>query len=158
MNSFMFFAMTFLSSVVLAQSKSAELTCRAKAKEIAVQTYADCITTSKNAQIESVRTDYQSELAALKAKYDKKLKDISGDNTAAPQKKSKAKLNVTPAPVPVKGIAKQLPKKEMSTSEPSVVQEMNTETAVVTMKPESEESLESEVQDSDSQIVEMPVE
>lgn len=156
MNSFFFFAMTFLSSAAIAQS-SAELTCRTKAKEIAVQTYADCITTTKNAQIESVRSDYQSELAALKAKYDKKLKDISGDKQAAPQKRTEAKLTPSPAPVPVKGIAKELPKKQSSQGLGNV-QEINTETAVVPMKAANESSLEQEAADSDVEVVDMPVE
>lgn len=156
MNSFPFFALTFLTSISIAQT-SAELTCKAKAKEVAVQTYADCITTSKNAQIESVRSQYQEELAALKAKYDTKLKTISGD-TAAPQKKSKAAtLNASPAPIPVKGIAKQLPQKASSGTAGNI-QNQTDETAVISLRNEGDSSFESEASNNAIEVIDMPVE
>lgn len=156
MNSIYFFIVTFIASVAISQT-STELTCRAKAKEVAVQTYSDCVVTTKNSQIDSVRADYQAEVAALKAKYDSKLKKISG-NSVAPQKKSQAStLNVSATPIPVKGIAKELPKKSGSASNFNT-QDVSEEKAVIPMQNYKAETSDFESNSSDMEVVDMPVE
>ncbi|MGZ3772231.1 MAG: hypothetical protein ACXVCY_00055 [Pseudobdellovibrionaceae bacterium] len=72
-----FFATTLFTANAFTQT-SAELTCRAQAKELAMQTYSNCITQARNHQIEEVRKNYQKELSNLKVKYDNELKKIGG--------------------------------------------------------------------------------
>lgn len=61
----------------LAQGSSAELTCRAQAKEMAMQTYSNCMTTARNQQVEDIRKNYKKELQAVKQKYEGELKKLS---------------------------------------------------------------------------------
>lgn len=63
--------------VVMAQSPSAELTCRAQAKEVALQAYSNCMTTARNQQVDDIRKNYKKELQAVKAKYEGELKKLS---------------------------------------------------------------------------------
>ncbi len=51
--------------------------CKAKAKEIAAETYKGCIVENKQAQIERIRKEYQTKLAQLKNQYNSELKQIS---------------------------------------------------------------------------------
>lgn len=123
LNNTAFFALTFFAISTQAQS-SYELTCRAKAKEIATQTYSSCITESRNAQVDRIRKEYQKQLADLKAKYDKELKSMSGKNTPAVKSAS--------TPQAAKGIAKTLPtRKEAKNPAPSV-HELQEEKTVIT--------------------------
>ena len=86
-----FFVTTLFANFALGQTNAAEVTCRAQAKEMALQSYSSCITQARNQQVEQIRSDYQKELAALKAKYDKELKGLSK------QKEAKAANGVTGA-------------------------------------------------------------
>lgn len=101
-----FFTTILFSANSFSQS-SAEVMCRAQAKESAVQTYSNCITQARNTKVEEIRKSYQKELTQLKAKYDQELKQLGAS------KKTKKSLATTPvtAPTPVKGIAKELPSK-----------------------------------------------
>lgn len=65
-----------------AQSSSSELTCRNKAKEIAAETYKNCMTEQRQSQIEKIRKDYKNELSQLKSRYDKELKKISSGKSS----------------------------------------------------------------------------
>lgn len=73
---------TLTSSLVLLFSQwsygqaAIELTCKAKAKEIALQTYDTCVTEKKQAQIEQIRMEYQDKLNELKKQYDNELKKM----------------------------------------------------------------------------------
>ena len=60
-----------------------ELTCRNKAKEIAAETYKNCVTENRQSQIEQIRSDYKEKLATLKSHYDGELKKIGGKSTAS---------------------------------------------------------------------------
>ena len=142
---------------------SAELTCRAQAKEVAVQTYSNCITEARNSQVEQIRSDYQKELAAVKNKYDKELKKLSG---AAGKKSAKSKTPTAKevraaSPKASKGVATQLPARN-ATVDATPIQNASEGTPVVTMmgsEVQSDSSLEKEAAEADQiEIVEMPVE
>jgi hypothetical protein len=109
------------------QQSSMELTCRAKAKEVAAETYSNCVTEARNTQIDQIRKDYQKQLTDLKAKYDRELKKIGGKSLtnapapAAPRSTPPvaSTLSTGAPPKPTKGIAKTLPtRKEMKPSTP----------------------------------------
>lgn len=128
------------------QQSSMELTCRAKAKEIAAQTYSGCVTDARNTQIDQIRKDYQKQLTELKAKYDAELKKVGGKTASAPsatraQKSTPVASSVSTgaAPKPTKGIAKTLPtRKEMKPAAPAI-QEVKEATVVATPDSTSSE-------------------
>ncbi len=137
MKSVLFSLITLTGLIAQAQS-SAELTCKAQAKEIAVQTYSNCITEARNGQIDQIRKSYKEELSALKAKYDaelKRLNDAGGGATVSTKtKKGKATVSVqevqsTAAPRATKGIAKQLPTRS-ATREAAPIQSVTSSSAV----------------------------
>lgn len=136
LNNFAFSILTLFAVTAHAQQQSSmELTCRAKAKEIAAQTYSGCVTDARNTQIEQIRKDYQKQLADLKVKYDRELKKIGGKGlNAAPAAKSTpvaSAVSTGAAPKPTKGIAKTLPtRKEMKPATPAV-QEVKEDKTVV---------------------------
>lgn len=72
------------NSSMAATGTSFELMCRNKAKEIAAETYNNCVTENKQSQIKEVRSEYEAELAALKKRMDAKLKKISKGEIAKP--------------------------------------------------------------------------
>nr|WP_295900516.1 hypothetical protein [uncultured Bdellovibrio sp.] len=154
-----FFATILFTANAFTQT-SAELTCRAQAKEMAMQTYSSCITEARNNQVEEIRKNYQKELSDLKAKYDKELKKM---NTGASKKASKHAVAPTvkevQTPRPVKGIAKELPGKAPVTSEAAPVQTVSEGTKVVAVGSEEASGLEKEAADADQvEIIEMPTE
>jgi hypothetical protein len=65
------------NSSMAASGTSFELMCRNKAKEIAAETYNNCVTENKQSQLKEVRSDYEQELAAVKKRFEAKLKKIS---------------------------------------------------------------------------------
>lgn len=65
------------SSALAATSGSVDLMCRSKAKEIAAETYKNCVTDIKQSQVKNLRKEYETKLAALKKHYDNELKKIS---------------------------------------------------------------------------------
>ena len=64
-------------SSMAASGTSFELMCRNKAKEIAAETYNNCVTENKQSQLKEVLKDYEEELAAVKKRFEAKLKKIS---------------------------------------------------------------------------------
>ncbi|WP_374033219.1 hypothetical protein ACES2I_10355 [Bdellovibrio bacteriovorus] len=153
---FSFFATIMFSLSAMPQT-AAELTCRAQAKEIALQTYSSCITEARNTQVEEIRKNYQKELADLKSKYDKELKKM-GNGSAKKASKAAPVAREVQAPVPTKGIAKQLPGKAQ-TSEAIPVQTVSEGTKVVAVGSEETDGLEKEAADADQvEIIDMPVE
>lgn len=134
---------------------SAELTCRAKAKEVAAEAYRTCVTDSKQAQIDNIRKEYQKKLSDLKAHYDKELKKLSGKTAAATQGSGDADAvaanggstaiaapttaaTTAAAPKAAKGIAKALPtRKESKGVRP--VQQIQEGAATVAVPAASEE-------------------
>jgi Spy/CpxP family protein refolding chaperone len=129
-----FFVTTLFAANSWSQT-AAEVSCRGQAKEMAVQTYSSCITQARNQQVEQIRADYQKELTALKAKYDKELKGVPGSKgadsaltTAAAPKKTASK-----AAKSHKSVAKQLPAKTTVTAEALPIQTVQEGTKVVTV-------------------------
>ncbi len=58
-------------------SQSIELSCKTKAKDIAMKTYNNCMTEARNREIEDIRTNYKKELHALKSKYEGRLQALN---------------------------------------------------------------------------------
>ncbi|HEX7673509.1 MAG TPA: hypothetical protein VF412_05030 [Bdellovibrio sp.] len=154
---FSFIAMILFTTNAFPQT-SYELTCRAKAKELAAQTYASCVTESRNAQVEQIRTNYQKELAALKSKYDKELKKMAGPNSAAHSSKKTAK-NASKAQNS-QAVATQLPVKAGGTSDATPVQTVSEGSKVVAVGTDKgSENIEKEASDADQvEIIETPAE
>lgn len=65
-----------------ARGSSVELMCRNKAKEIAAETYKNCVTDVKQTQVKTLRKEYESELKALKSRYEKELKKLSNGTSS----------------------------------------------------------------------------
>ncbi|MGZ3769607.1 MAG: hypothetical protein ACXVCP_18525 [Bdellovibrio sp.] len=143
-----FFTILFASNT-FAQS-STELSCRAQAKELAMQTYSSCMTQARNHQVEDIRKNYQKELSALKNKYDHKIKQIGGsklDKTAAKDLKGlppKIKTETLQLPVANKEVQDKPVNQEKSVS--SSNEEVSDTSAAA---PSQEEPVE---------VIEMPVE
>lgn len=144
LNNLGFFVFTLGAATAFAQQSSTELTCRAKAKEIASQAYSTCTSESKKTQIDQIRKDYQKQLTDLKAKYDRELKKVSGKGSSnAMTTKSAppmaASASTGSMPKATKGIARTLPtRKEVKNIAPSTrpsTQEVQESEAVIT--PES---------------------
>lgn len=128
-----FFATILFSANSFSQS-SAEVMCRAQAKEVAVQAYSNCIT-ENNARVEEIIKSYKQELKDVKLKYDQKLKGLNG---GAP-----AKVQTQVSPKPVKGVAKVLPKRAPLNGQAAPIQTISEGTKVVTVNVEEpSESLE----------------
>jgi hypothetical protein len=142
LNNLGFFVFTLGAATAFAQQSSSELTCRAKAKEIASQAYSGCTSEAKKTQIDQIRKDYQKQLTDLKAKYDRELKKLSGKgSTNAMTTKSApntmaASASTGSTPKATKGIARTLPtRKEVKNTAPSTqpaVQEVQESEALIT--------------------------
>lgn len=134
-NNIAFLVLTLFALNAHAQQSSMELSCRAKAKEIAAQTYSSCVTEARNGQIEQIRKDYQKQLTDLKAKYDRELKKIGGkglSTTTAKPAPAPVSASTGSTPKATKGIAKSLPtRKEVKNTAPAV-QDVQVETPAVT--------------------------
>jgi ribosomal protein L44E len=129
MKSLLILTLSFLSVNAFAEAVS-ELTCKAQAKEIAVQTYSNCITQARNNEIEQIRKNYKEELASLKSKYDRELKKMGSIKAAKPTTAmaKPAKRSTAPtvqevtsaieAPKATKGIARQLPTRKATNELP----------------------------------------
>lgn len=113
----------FASLTAFAQS-SYELTCRNKAKEIAAETYKNCVTEQRQSQIEQIRKDYKEKMAELKNHYDSELKKISNGQSVSKQNQSLSKeINSPKSTAPTKTASKNmrasgarsLPKKTVKT-------------------------------------------
>lgn len=75
-------------TIAQAQTTSAELTCRQQAKEIAAETYKNCMTEQRQSQLEKIRKDYKEDLAKLKSHYDTELKKVTNSNPNSTSGKS----------------------------------------------------------------------
>jgi hypothetical protein len=64
-------------SSVFAQSKSVQVQCKAKAKEVAKVAYNECLSTSRYDEAENIRKEYRAKITKLKAFYEAKLKKIN---------------------------------------------------------------------------------
>lgn len=82
---------------ILTQSSASsyELTCRAKAKELAAETYRNCVTENRNAEIERIRKDYHERLRSLKQDYEKDIERLN-DKSTQKENKTKALRKIEP--------------------------------------------------------------
>ncbi len=115
---------------------SQELTCKAQAKEVALQTYQGCVTEARKGQMDSIRKEYSAKLTELKEHYNKELKKAAGKEAGKeaaketneesnsteegsiqlkPSKKAaKTSMNMK-MEKGTKGLARMLPKKQSKT-------------------------------------------
>lgn len=63
-------------------AESIEFMCRSKAKEIAAETYKNCVVDNKQAEIDRIRQEYKDKLDALKNQYNQELKGLSSEEKA----------------------------------------------------------------------------
>lgn len=71
MNITSFIILFFFGVLSFANTQASyELSCRAKAKEIAADTYRTCITENKSAEIDRLKKDYKERLRNLKDEYE----------------------------------------------------------------------------------------
>lgn len=141
-------AVAFYSVQSYAQN-SFELMCRNKAKEVAAETYKDCVTENRQSQVEQIRKEYQEKLGQLKNHYDGELKKVSGGKAARKNTASKPASNASNN-VRNNQNRRELPDKKVTT------QTIRTEVMDFT---DSEATGAESAQNSDSvEIVEIPVE
>jgi hypothetical protein len=121
---------------------SVELMCRQQAKEIAAETYKNCVTEKKQQQIGQIRNEYQNKLTELKNHYDQELKKLSSGETSTPKPAAGAGNPPAPRTGRASG-ARALPEKAQVKSESLSLNE----------SPETSNTDVSELE-----IVEIPVE
>ena len=127
-----FFSTILFTTNGFAQS-AVELTCRAQAKELALQTYSSCVTEARNNRVEEIRKNYQKELSELKSKYDKELKKMGGSSSSTT----------------TKGVAKALPTKAPRDTEATPIQNNSISAQkVIPFESEVTSSDQAEVDDS----------
>lgn len=91
-----FFIICFFSVLAFSsQQSSYELSCRAKAKEIAAETYRTCVTENKSAEIDRLKKDYQERLRNLKNEYETEISKLGlkKNKNAAAMKSAKSRNN-----------------------------------------------------------------
>jgi Zn-dependent metalloprotease len=71
-----------------AEMSSQEISCRAKAKEVAAETYRGCVSEYKNAEVDRLRKNYQKKLKALKENYEREIDTLSGEKSSPKTKKT----------------------------------------------------------------------
>lgn len=163
MNRFLLFTLTFSASLFAhyahAQS-SAELSCKAQAKEVAVQTYSSCITEARNSQIEQIRKSYKDDLNALKSKYSSQLKKMNGKSSSKRGKAALTAQEVAPLTKTEKSVAamdRKLPVKTQH-NEAIPVQTLVDSPTIVPVE-NSPSPVTKEISDADSgsvEVIDMP--
>lgn len=98
----------------LAFAPMTENSCRAKAKEVAAESYKGCMTEIKSAQIEKLKNDYQKDLKALKNKYENEIKKMGATSQNKTEYKTDPKLEANKADSRVEN--RQEPKSEKEVS------------------------------------------
>lgn len=147
-------ALSLSAFVLSAQAESSfELLCRNQAKEIAAETYKNCVTEHRQGQVEQIRKEYQQKLSELKSHYDGELKKISGGKTRSSESKVRASSddnikNETKSVLKRSSGARELPEKKVSSN--TVKSEVIDFTS-----PTKKETLPN---DENTEIVEIPVE
>lgn len=144
---------TLLFSTAQAQS-SFELMCRNQAKEIASETYKNCVTEHRQSQVEEIRKEYQEKLSELKSHYDVELKKISAGQIRnikqAPQAMAAVK-STTASEIKKTGIIKRA-------SGARELPEKSEAPALLQPQTQSQSGAPSNSQSNSSEIIELPVE
>lgn len=143
-----------LSAFILSvQAESSfELSCRSQAKEIAAETYKNCVTEHRQSQVEQIRKEYQNKLAELKSHYDGELKKVSSGNSK--NKATSLKSGLSHLKSEAKNVlkrdsgARELPEKKVSTNT------LRSETIDFS----NAEPRDNVTQDETTEIVEIPAE
>ncbi len=157
-----FLSLSSLSLFAKAES-SFEVMCRNQAKEIAAETYKNCVTENRQTQVDQIRKEYQQKISDLKSHYDGELKKVSaGQNrtsTAAQNVAAAIKKDKSGAMKRASG-ARELPEKKMDSSRATAKTEVidfskpsvSSDSAIKTQN-----TLQTESSDS-TEIIEIPVE
>lgn len=82
------FLFVMLAATAAKTQSAYELQCKNKAKEAAVEMYNNCVTESRNQEIDRIRAEYQSRLKELKNHYNGELKKLSPDDVSTPNDKN----------------------------------------------------------------------
>lgn len=136
------------SQASAAGTNSIEFMCKAKAKEIAAETYKGCVTENKQAQVERIRKEYQTKLAELKNQYNSELKQLSPKKAG----KSSAALETNASEMPAKKMKSTKVKKEQIDFSSS------NQAPAITDYPSSDQNEAGvEVAAPETEIVEIPV-
>ncbi len=147
-------ALSLSAFVLSAHAESSfELLCRNQAKEIAAETYKNCVTEQRQSQVEQIRKEYQQKLADLKSHYDGELKKVSSGkirNSGAKQKVSSDDNFKTETKSVLKRSsgARELPEKKVTSN--------TVKTEVIDFS--SPTKRETESTEDGTEIVEIPVE
>ena len=141
-------AIIFGAFTIQAHAQSSiELMCRNQAKEVAAETYKNCVTENKQVQIEKIRKEYQSKLNDLKDHYDKELKKLSGQAKSS-SNEATPKTSVKVSQKRASG-ARGLPEKNVAVK--TEVIDMTSDSQVGSMN-------NSGASDSNVEVVEIPTE
>lgn len=146
-----------LASKMARAQGTIEVMCRSKAKEIALQTYQNCVTEEKTARLQDLKSRYKSRMSEVKDEFQRELDEINGKQTspkAAAKKGAKAKPMVKSEPLtvktvkaearaqkaakaekPVAGVATALPAKQNDNGPAEPIQAASDEQAVVAATP-----------------------
>lgn len=99
-----------------------ELMCKNKAKEIALQTYQNCVTDEKTTRLKDIKERYKARMSEVKDQFQRELNDLNGglakkDKASKPELKLSRDAKVRPtrpgrAEKPVAGLAMSLPAKQ----------------------------------------------
>lgn len=136
------------SSQMLYAAGSIEFMCKAKAKEVAAETYQNCVTDSKQAEIERIRKEYQSKLSELKGHYDKELKQLSGGSSSKKSKNIKDSSSSLPTEMA------ELPAKKLKSNSKVKIEKID-----LTASSNTEAGVNADMNDpSPTEIVEIPSE
>lgn len=136
-----------LSMVAFTQTPEVgyELTCRAKAKEVAAETYKNCVSENRTAQLEQVRKDYQQKLKLLKEDYEKEIQKLStkkpeSTNTLkqTPSVGTPVTTKTQPAPKVIAKNTRGLPAKKITEKSPD---DMTMQLKPVTTAPMTDDSV-----------------
>lgn len=136
----------FLTTTLQAQT-SFELTCRNQAKELAAETYKNCVTEHRQSQVEQIRKEYQQKLSDLKSHYDGELKKVSSGK--ATKSVSKEITENKSSVMKRASGARELPEKKSSVA---------TKTEVIDFSKPSNNQQPSSDSAETTEIVEIPVE
>lgn len=142
---------------------SVEVMCRSKAKEIALQTYQNCVTEEKTSRLQDLKSRYKARMSEVKDEFQRELDEINGKQAAAkaPKKTTKAvkpavkavkTSKAARAEQPVAGIATTLPAKQNDNGPAEPVQTDSGEQAVIASAPTATPAEETV---PDAEIIEM---
>ncbi len=153
-----FLSLSSMSLFTKAES-SFEVMCRNQAKEIAAETYKNCVTENRQTQVDQIRKEYQQKISDLKSHYDGELKKVSAGQTrsgntqqtvAATIKKDKSGVMKRASG------ARELPEKKMNTAKTEVI-DFSKPSVSSDSAAKANSAPQTESSDS-TEIIEIPVE